>query len=71
MIVSSLHSFGIMAGKRLKRVMRMRIFAIPLKAWVQTPKTIRVLPADTLQVDGVESPTVVFIAFVDKTEAET
>jgi hypothetical protein len=42
-----------------------------LKAWVQTPKTIRVLPADTLQVDGVESPTVVFIAFVDKTEAET
>lgn len=41
--------------------------AIPLHVWASTPQSVRVIPADTLPVDGVDNPTVVFTAFVEKT----
>jgi len=43
------------------------VLAIPFSAWAQTPKSVRVIPADTMQVEGIANPTVVFTAFVEKT----
>lgn len=54
-------------GQKLNEEEDAYTLAIPFSTWAQTPKSIRVIPADGPQVDGIKGqPSVVFIAYVEK-----